>query len=121
MPHAGVESRTERQPVRSAAAQNRIGALFDTGGLAVLDNCQDVIDSIQKLMRDQENIEDAQKEGRSRSPSATGAPSRPRSTCCPPCGGLVNQYAPLGNDFRVECPVGSGRQMNLLEVSQELA
>ena len=34
---------------------------------------------------------------------------------------LVNQYAHLGNDFKVECPVGSGRQMNLLEVSQELA
>jgi hypothetical protein len=34
---------------------------------------------------------------------------------------LVNQYAHLGNDFTVECPVGSGRQMNLLEVSQELA
>ena len=34
---------------------------------------------------------------------------------------LVNQYAHLGNDFKVECPVGSGRQLNLLEVSQELA
>jgi hypothetical protein len=34
---------------------------------------------------------------------------------------LVNQYAHLGNDFRVECPVGSGRQLNLLEVSQEIA
>jgi hypothetical protein len=34
---------------------------------------------------------------------------------------LVNQYAHLGNTFTVECPVGSGRQMNLLEVSQELA
>jgi hypothetical protein len=34
---------------------------------------------------------------------------------------LVNQYAHLGNNFRVECPVGSGRQLNLLEVSQELA
>jgi hypothetical protein len=29
----------------------------------VLDSCQDVIDSIQKLMRDEKNIEDAQKEG----------------------------------------------------------
>jgi hypothetical protein len=29
----------------------------------VLDNCPDVIDSIQKLMRDEKNIEDAQKEG----------------------------------------------------------
>src|SRR5262252_3332249 len=35
--------------------------------------------------------------------------------------GLVNQFAHLGKDFTVECPVGSGRQMNLLEVSQELA
>ena len=34
---------------------------------------------------------------------------------------LVNQYAHLGNTFRIECPVGSGRQLNLLEVSQELA
>jgi hypothetical protein len=34
---------------------------------------------------------------------------------------LVNQYAHLGNDFKVECPVGSGRQLNLLEVSQEIA
>jgi hypothetical protein len=34
---------------------------------------------------------------------------------------LVNQYAHLGNEFKVECPVGSGRQLNLLEVSQEIA
>ena len=34
---------------------------------------------------------------------------------------LVNQYAHLGNNFKVECPVGSGRQLNLLQVSQELA
>jgi hypothetical protein len=34
---------------------------------------------------------------------------------------LVEQYAHLGNSFTVECPVGSGRQLNLLEVSQELA
>src|SRR5262245_57479628 len=34
---------------------------------------------------------------------------------------LVDQYAHLGNNFKVECPVGSGRQLNLLEVSQELA
>jgi hypothetical protein len=34
---------------------------------------------------------------------------------------LVNQYAHLGNNFKVECPVGSGRQLNLLEVSRELA
>ncbi len=35
--------------------------------------------------------------------------------------GLVNQFAYLGPDFKVECPVGSGRQLNLLEVSQEIA
>jgi hypothetical protein len=35
--------------------------------------------------------------------------------------GLINQYAHLGNNFKVECPVGSGRQLNLLEVSQEIA
>jgi len=34
---------------------------------------------------------------------------------------LVDQYAHLGNDFKVECPVGSGRQLNLLEVSEEIA
>jgi hypothetical protein len=34
---------------------------------------------------------------------------------------LVNQFAHLGNNFKVECPVGSGRQLNLLEVGQELA
>ena len=34
---------------------------------------------------------------------------------------LVNQYAHLGNTFTIECPVGSGRQLNLLEVGQELA
>jgi hypothetical protein len=34
---------------------------------------------------------------------------------------LVNQFAHLGKNFTVECPVGSGRQLNLLEVSQELA
>jgi hypothetical protein len=34
--------------------------------------------------------------------------------------GLVNQFAHLGSDFKVECPVGSGRQLNLLEVSQEI-
>jgi hypothetical protein len=35
--------------------------------------------------------------------------------------GLMNQFAHLGKDFTVECPVGSGRRMNLLEVSQEIA
>jgi hypothetical protein len=31
--------------------------------VAVLDNCRDVIDAIPKLMRDEKNVEDAQKEG----------------------------------------------------------
>jgi hypothetical protein len=35
--------------------------------------------------------------------------------------GLANQFDHLGNNFKVECPVGSGRQLNLLEVSQEIA
>jgi hypothetical protein len=35
--------------------------------------------------------------------------------------GLANQFAHLGPDFKVECPVGSGRQLNLLEVSEEIA
>src|SRR5215831_12131333 len=34
---------------------------------------------------------------------------------------LVDQYAHLGNNFKVECPVGSGRQLTLLEVGQEIA
>jgi len=36
---------------------------LDAAGVAVPDNCQEVIDSIPKLMRDEKNIEDAQKEG----------------------------------------------------------
>ena len=36
---------------------------------AVLDNCQDVIDSILKLMRDEKNIEDAQKKTTNFSPT----------------------------------------------------
>ncbi len=34
---------------------------------------------------------------------------------------LLNLYAYYGNDFKVECPTGSGKQMNLFEVSRELA
>src|SRR5262249_22082285 len=33
---------------------------------------------------------------------------------------LYQYYAYYGNDFKVECPTGSGRQMNLYEVAQEL-
>ena len=36
---------------------------FAIEGVAVLDNCQDVIDSIPKLMRDEKNTEDTTKEG----------------------------------------------------------
>jgi hypothetical protein len=33
---------------------------------------------------------------------------------------LLNLYAFYGDDFTVECPTGSGRQMSLFEVAQEL-
>src|SRR3974377_1360617 len=57
-------------PPRPGRANNRrvdgwrlCYTLLDTDALAVLDTCPDVIDSIPKLMRDEKNIEDAQKEG----------------------------------------------------------
>jgi hypothetical protein len=34
---------------------------------------------------------------------------------------LLNYYSYYGNDFTVECPTGSGRQMNLYQVAEELA
>ncbi len=34
---------------------------------------------------------------------------------------LLNIYAYYGNDFKVECPTGSGKKMNLFEVSKEIA
>jgi hypothetical protein len=34
---------------------------------------------------------------------------------------LLQFYLYYGNDFTVECPTGSGKQMNLFEVAQELA
>jgi hypothetical protein len=34
---------------------------------------------------------------------------------------LLNLYAYYGNDFKVECPTGSGKLMNLFEVSREIA
>ena len=34
---------------------------------------------------------------------------------------LMNMYAFYGKAFTVECPVGSGKQMNLFEVAQEIA
>ncbi len=35
--------------------------------------------------------------------------------------GLFNLYQFYGNDFKVECPTGSGKYMTLLEVAQEIA
>lgn len=34
---------------------------------------------------------------------------------------LMNYYGYYGNDFTVECPTGSGRQMNLFEVAEEIS
>ena len=34
---------------------------------------------------------------------------------------LLQYYAYYGDDFKVECPTGSGRQMNLYQVAEELA
>jgi hypothetical protein len=34
---------------------------------------------------------------------------------------LLNLYAFYGDDFTVECPTGSGRQMTLFEVAKELS
>ena len=34
---------------------------------------------------------------------------------------LLNLYLYYGDDFRIECPTGSGRQMNLFEVAKEIA
>ncbi|MFA5205061.1 MAG: glucosidase [Lentisphaeria bacterium] len=35
--------------------------------------------------------------------------------------GLLNLYAYYGNDFTVECPTGSGKQLNLFEIARELS
>jgi len=35
--------------------------------------------------------------------------------------GLLNLYQFYGDDFKVECPTGSGKMMNLFEVAQEIA
>src|SRR5262249_13195958 len=34
---------------------------------------------------------------------------------------LLAYYLYYGNDFRIECPTGSGRKLNLFEVAKELA
>ena len=35
--------------------------------------------------------------------------------------GLLNLYAFYGDDFKVECPTGSGNRMNLFEVAKEIS
>jgi hypothetical protein len=55
--------RPERANNRRVDGWRLCYTLLDTDGVAVLDNCPDVIDSIPKLMRDEKNIEDAAKEG----------------------------------------------------------
>jgi hypothetical protein len=55
--------RPERANNRRVDGWRLCYTLLDTDGVAVLDNCVDVIDSILKLMRDEKNLEDAQKEG----------------------------------------------------------
>jgi hypothetical protein len=55
--------RPERANNRRVDGWRLCYTLLDTDGVAVLDSCPDVIDSIPKLMRDEKNIEDAQKEG----------------------------------------------------------
>ena len=34
---------------------------------------------------------------------------------------LLNFYAYYGDDFKIECPTGSGRMMNLFEVAKEIS
>jgi hypothetical protein len=55
--------RPERANNRRVDGWRLCYTLLDTDGVAVLDTCPDVIDSIPKLQRDEKNIEDAQKEG----------------------------------------------------------
>ena len=55
--------RPERANNRRVDGWRLCYTLLDTDGVAVLDNCADVIDSIPKLMRDEKNLEDAASEG----------------------------------------------------------
>ena len=55
--------RPERANNRRVDGWRLCYTLQDTDGVAVLNNCQDVIDSIPQLQRDEKDIEDAQKEG----------------------------------------------------------
>ena len=34
---------------------------------------------------------------------------------------LLNFYLYYGDNFKIECPTGSGRMMNLFEVAKEIA
>jgi hypothetical protein len=34
---------------------------------------------------------------------------------------LLNYYSYYGDDFKIECPTGSGRMMNLFEVAKEIS
>jgi phage terminase large subunit len=55
--------RPERANNRRVDGWRLCYTLLDTDGVAVLANCHDVIESMPQLMRDDKNIEDAQKEG----------------------------------------------------------
>ena len=55
--------RPERANNRRVDGWRLCYTLLDTDGVAILDNCPDVIESIPELMRDEKNIEDARKEG----------------------------------------------------------
>ena len=55
--------RPERANNRRVDGWRLCYTLLDTDGVAILDNCPDVIDSLPKLMRDEKNIEDAASAG----------------------------------------------------------
>jgi phage terminase large subunit len=55
--------RPERANNRRVDGWRLCYTLLDTDGFAVLANCKDVIESIPQLMRDEKDVEDAQKEG----------------------------------------------------------
>lgn len=55
--------RPERANNRRVDGWRLIGTLLDTDGVAVLDSCPDVIESLPRLMRDEKDPEDAESEG----------------------------------------------------------
>jgi hypothetical protein len=55
--------RPERAHNDRVAGWQLCSTAFDCDGVVILDTCNDVIESIPKLMRDEKNIEDAVKEG----------------------------------------------------------